>query len=409
MGHASGGNVIVYELARRLTRDGYQVGLFYLSDVNDILKQYLSKDGSATIVNGASLTRYIRLILPFLPLKDYGGPKSNSLAGALDLAAGNITMNTFNSRIGYYLLLPFLRKLLKIGFGYDMRNLRGVRILFGREFDKSLVSERVVVQGFPVALHLSSHRTDPKTYYLIQAFEDDPAVSGNLYGLAAKSLELPLKKIVVNKELYKAYLKDRPLFFTPGFDSNFFRVLRPIERRDPKSVLVQLMKGKMKGASYGIDAMEYLKKDLSDVTIRAFGNLERSMIPHHIEFHLLPSKSELQRLYNMSSVFVSPSVREGFGLPVLEAMHSGCAVVTFDNGGVNEYLRDNFNGIIVRTIDSNSLKNAIAGLIQDSPKRLVIARNGYQTSAAYSYGRMYHQFAQAIKNYESNLAVPYDR
>jgi glycosyltransferase involved in cell wall biosynthesis len=38
-------------------------------------------------------------------------------------------------------------------------------------------------------------------------------------------------------------------------------------------------------------------------------------------------EAELRALYRLATVFVSPSLLEGFGLPLLEAMEAGCPVV----------------------------------------------------------------------------------
>jgi len=39
-------------------------------------------------------------------------------------------------------------------------------------------------------------------------------------------------------------------------------------------------------------------------------------------------EEDLVSLYNLATVFVFPSVYEGFGLPIIEAMQVGCPVIT---------------------------------------------------------------------------------
>lgn len=50
--------------------------------------------------------------------------------------------------------------------------------------------------------------------------------------------------------------------------------------------------------------------------------------------------SELVALYNIAFVFVMPSLYEGFGLPILEAMSCGCSVVTSREGSLREIGKD---------------------------------------------------------------------
>ena len=50
--------------------------------------------------------------------------------------------------------------------------------------------------------------------------------------------------------------------------------------------------------------------------------------------------NDLVALYNCATVFVMPSVYEGFGLPILEAMQSGCPVITTKGGSLAEVAGD---------------------------------------------------------------------
>ena len=50
------------------------------------------------------------------------------------------------------------------------------------------------------------------------------------------------------------------------------------------------------------------------------------MHPSEVIFPGKVSDDELLYLYNLCSLFVFPSLREGFGLPILEAMHCGASV-----------------------------------------------------------------------------------
>jgi glycosyltransferase involved in cell wall biosynthesis len=58
-----------------------------------------------------------------------------------------------------------------------------------------------------------------------------------------------------------------------------------------------------------------------------------------IKLGFLPTE-DLVQLYNIATVFVMPSLYEGFGLPVVEAMQCGCPVVTTKNGSLQEVAGD---------------------------------------------------------------------
>jgi glycosyltransferase involved in cell wall biosynthesis len=57
--------------------------------------------------------------------------------------------------------------------------------------------------------------------------------------------------------------------------------------------------------------------------------------------------SELRELYSRASVFVLPSIEEGFGMVLGEAMACGCPVIASTNTGASELISDGTEGFIV--------------------------------------------------------------
>lgn len=55
-----------------------------------------------------------------------------------------------------------------------------------------------------------------------------------------------------------------------------------------------------------------------------------------LDYRGFASDDELRALYAESSVFVYPSLHEGFGLPILEALHAGCRVVAGAHSAIAE-------------------------------------------------------------------------
>ena len=85
---------------------------------------------------------------------------------------------------------------------------------------------------------------------------------------------------------------------------------------------------------------------------------------------------EIHEKYDISVIPTLGS--EGTSLSLLEAMASGCAVVTTNVGGLTNIVLDQYNGLIVNP-DVKSLTAAIERLIVDSNLRNELAANGYQT------------------------------
>jgi|DewCreStandDraft_4_1066084.scaffolds.fasta_scaffold01560_23 glycosyltransferase involved in cell wall biosynthesis len=77
------------------------------------------------------------------------------------------------------------------------------------------------------------------------------------------------------------------------------------------------------------------------------------------------SRTELADLYRQGSVFVFPSVEDGFGMVVTEAMACGIPVVISDHTGAKDVVQDGVNGFVVPTYDVQALKDRTLTLRDD--------------------------------------------
>ncbi len=86
------------------------------------------------------------------------------------------------------------------------------------------------------------------------------------------------------------------------------------------------------------------------------------------------SPEELRALYAGASVFCFPSLQEGFGLPVLEAMAQGTPVVTSCGTATEEVVGD--AGVLVEPRDVAALAEALGGLLDDPVGAAELGRRG---------------------------------
>lgn len=101
-------------------------------------------------------------------------------------------------------------------------------------------------------------------------------------------------------------------------------------------------------------------------------------------------------MYAKSKIFILPSLVEGFSLTVLEAMASGCAVISTNCGGTDEYIVDGENALFVPIKDSISIEKKVLALSLDENLTNKLAKNGQITAKKYSYDNMYKQFINLL-------------
>lgn len=108
------------------------------------------------------------------------------------------------------------------------------------------------------------------------------------------------------------------------------------------------------------------------------------------------SDSEMASLFNRIDVFISTSWWEGFGLPPLEAMACGCAVITSKSGGVNEYARHDVNCLMFEPKNVVELTSCLNKLLADYnlQSRLIIA--GSRTSQHFSWKKSAQQLTTIL-------------
>jgi glycosyltransferase involved in cell wall biosynthesis len=94
---------------------------------------------------------------------------------------------------------------------------------------------------------------------------------------------------------------------------------------------------------------------------------------------------ELRQLYARASIFAFPSLDEGFGIPVLEAMAHEIPVVTSNCSALPEVAGD--AALLVNPLDSSEIAHALTRLTSDCGLRRELAKRGRQRAGNYSWQR----------------------
>jgi glycosyltransferase involved in cell wall biosynthesis len=93
----------------------------------------------------------------------------------------------------------------------------------------------------------------------------------------------------------------------------------------------------------------------------------------------------LSALLHTAVAFVFPSLDEGFGLPVLEAMACGCPVLTSDVPVLREVAGD--AAAFIDPLDVDCLAAGLEALVADETRRRVLVDRGYARAAQFSWAR----------------------
>ena len=128
------------------------------------------------------------------------------------------------------------------------------------------------------------------------------------------------------------------------------------------------------------------KKDLESLA-------DKLGIGENIRF--IPAVSDTSEPLSAMDVFVMPSLQEGLGLSIMEAMLSGVPVIASDVGGIPSLVKDGLTGTLVKPKDHEGLALAIIDLLKDKeragPMALAIGSQPWPEAYGLCRERIDHQ------------------
>lgn len=145
--------------------------------------------------------------------------------------------------------------------------------------------------------------------------------------------------------------------------------------------------------------LEALKPIQNKITlVRMFSEKDPSC-----ESYKMPdmTQQEIADVYASCDILVSGSQKvEGFGLPPLEAMASGCAVVTTNNGGNSEYIKNNINCLVYDYGNKEQLRLCVESVLNSKETYDKLTTAGLETAEQYKW----YKAIDTLENYYLSLA-----
>jgi glycosyltransferase involved in cell wall biosynthesis len=106
-------------------------------------------------------------------------------------------------------------------------------------------------------------------------------------------------------------------------------------------------------------------------------------ISQFVHFLFQVPNEDLVFLYNEASLFVFPSLYEGFGLPVLEAMACGTPVIAANTSSIPEVASD--AALLVEARDTKGIAGTMAQVLSDTKLASEMVQKGLKRNALFSW------------------------
>ncbi|MFQ5736861.1 MAG: glycosyltransferase family 4 protein [Thermodesulfobacteriota bacterium] len=130
------------------------------------------------------------------------------------------------------------------------------------------------------------------------------------------------------------------------------------------------------------------------------GMVEELGIEGSVTFAGYIDSADIAAVYSGASVFVYPSLYEGFGLPILEAMSCGTPVITSNVSSMPEVAGDAAE--LVTPTDAQGLASALEGMLGDPGRRAEMGRRGMERAAAFSWERCARETLEVYRKVVEN-------
>ncbi|HTN99544.1 MAG TPA: glycosyltransferase family 4 protein [Microthrixaceae bacterium] len=195
--------------------------------------------------------------------------------------------------------------------------------------------------------------------------------------------------ITVSQSSYDDICRDHmvspeKLFIVPvGVDPDLFVPMPEIDRNPNQIISTASSDVAMKGQRYLLEALAKLRTDYPDLKLIMVGRLKEGSAAQRtiedlslqdaVEFVSGITDERLVELYNESACAVVPSLYEGFSLPAIEAMSTGCPLVATTGGAIPEVAGpDGETCFMTIPADSESLAGGIRRALenQEGAKRI---------------------------------------
>lgn len=114
---------------------------------------------------------------------------------------------------------------------------------------------------------------------------------------------------------------------------------------------------------------------------------------HHLGY---VDEADKPALYRLAQGLIYPSYYEGFGLPILEALASGCPVIAGDNSSQGEVLGD--CGLLVDPYNLTSIERGVTIILNNQELRNIFITKGIIRAKEFSWNKTAQIVLEAISN-----------
>lgn len=173
------------------------------------------------------------------------------------------------------------------------------------------------------------------------------------------------------KEILKLGFPEKKIYKLQYPISEFYKDKPPLIFKKNKNKIVFLFAGRLTAAKGFYIAMEAMKKlndlDFECLIVGKKYNNERYIndLPDNFKYLGVVRKDEMKNIYRKCDVLVSPSMFDGYGFTILEALSQNLAVICSKYVGLSEIIVNEVNGFVLEKNDKDTLTKLLTKFVKN--------------------------------------------
>jgi glycosyltransferase involved in cell wall biosynthesis len=209
------------------------------------------------------------------------------------------------------------------------------------------------------------------------------------------------------KTLIKQGMAENCVHMAPyGVNIKDFKPRRDFRKIDKMRFLFVGSFSQRKGISYLLQAFKELENEGENISLTMAGrgimdyDLVKSYELKCLETHVNLPLEKLVELMQESDVFVFPSICEGFGLVLIQAMATGMPLITTYNTSGPDFIEEGKDGFLIEAQDVEAIKNKVRYFLQNPDEVKRMGQNAILKSKDFTWERFSAEIIKSVDEAE---------
>lgn len=209
------------------------------------------------------------------------------------------------------------------------------------------------------------------------------------------------------KTLVKQGMAENCVHLAPyGVNIEDFKPKKEFKRNEKMRFLFVGSFSQRKGISYLLQAFKELEDAGENVSLTMAGRgimdyeLVKSYKLKCLETHINLPIEKLVELMQDSDVFVFPSICEGFGLVLVQAMATGLPLITTYNTSGPDFIEEGKDGFLIEAQDVEAIKNKVKYFLQNPEEVKRMGQNAIIKSKDFTWDKFSSEIIKSVEKAE---------